>query len=116
MFFWTETPTTEIWNQIRYLKSPKNVENLLNGRTTSERVIIHNNETDISERSYEIASCVRQADEYYKAAGNVGLATQPLLQFYGAESLAKAVILANNVDIRLIDIKYHGISTSVMTI
>ncbi len=111
MFFWTETPTIEMWNQIKYLKSPKNIENILNGNTNCNRERIHFNPIDVDKRSYEIASCIRQADEYYTAAESVGLATQPLLQFYGAQSLAKAVILANNNSIGLIDLKYHGLST-----
>jgi hypothetical protein len=99
MFFWTETPETEIWNQIRYLKSTKNVENLLSGKTNSQR-----------QRAIEIASCIRQADEYYQAAEVVGLVTQPLLQFYGAHALAKAVVLSNTSK-KLSDINYHGLAT-----
>jgi len=110
MHFITETPMLEMWNQIRYLKSPMNVENLLSGKIQSNREQIHYNPIEIPKRSYEIASCIKQADEYYKAAETVGLTTQPLLQFYGAQSLAKAVILANS-DKRLSDLQYHGLAT-----
>jgi|GEM_PF-5363450 len=114
MFFWTETPKTEIWNQLRYLKSQKNVENLLLGETRSERTQIHHDEEEVSERSFEIVSCIQQADEYYTAAETVGLVTQPLLQFYGAHVLVKAVILANTTK-RLSDFEYHGLSSKIST-
>lgn len=114
MFFWTETPIKEIWNQIRYLKSPKNVENLLSGRIQSRRVQIHCDPTELPKRSFEIASCIRQADDYYGAAETVGLVTQPLLQFYGALSLVKAVILSNTTK-RLSDFEYHGLNGNPRT-
>ncbi len=114
MFFWTETPQTEIWNQLRYLKSQKNVENLLLGKIQSERVQIHHDPDEVHERSFEIVSCIRQADEYYRAAETVGSATQPLLQFYGAHVLVKAVILANTTK-RLSDFEYHGLNGKIST-
>ena len=40
---------------------------------------------------------LRQADEYYTAAEHVALPTEPLLQYYGAQALAKAAILARLV-------------------
>lgn len=64
-------------------------------------------------RAFDIASCIRQADEYYQAAKQVGLATEPLLQFYGAQSLAKACILANDVTVTLNKLNYHGLSSRV---
>lgn len=63
-------------------------------------------------RAHEIAPCVLQADGYYQAADTVGLAVHPLLQFYGAEALVKAAILANNDDsLWLSGISYHGLGT-----
>lgn len=44
----------------------------------------------------------------------MGLATQPLLQFYGAHALVKSVILANT-DKKLSDLNYHGLSTRANT-
>jgi hypothetical protein len=112
MFFWTENPTEEMWNQIRYLKNPINVKNLLTRDTKSNRNYTCTN--NVEERSFQISSCIRQADEYYKSSESVGLATQPLLQFYGAENLAKAAILANT-KLLLSDINFHGLSTRANT-
>ena len=114
MFTWTETPLTEMWHQLRYLRSPANVRNLLSGEIMSRRTPMPS-DSELDRRSREIASCIRQADEYYKAADTVGLATHPLLQFYGAECLAKAVVLANNSSIWLSNINYHGLTTRANT-
>jgi len=115
MFTWTETPLTEMWHQLRYLRSPANVRNLLSGQIISCRTPMRSSDSELDKRSREIASCIRQADEYYKAADTVGLATHPLLQFYGAECLAKAVVLANNSSILLSNINYHGLTTRANT-
>ena len=115
MFTWTETPLADMWNHLRYLESPANVARLLSGEIKSRRQNILPRSSDLDKRSYEIASCVRQADEYYRAAETVGLAVHPLLQFYGAEALAKASILANDPGIWLSDISYHGLSTRPAT-
>lgn len=100
-----------MWGYLRYLRSPSNVERVLTGGVQSERTFIHPVSVDTSKRAYEISACIRQADEYYRASEAVGLTTQPLLQFYGAESLAKALILANFPGIWLTDLKYHGLAT-----
>jgi len=111
MFTWTETPLVAMWGHLRYLRSPCNVERVLTGGVQSSRTFIHSESADTTNRAYEISACIRQADEYYRASEAVGLTTQPLLQFYGASSLAKALILANSPDVWLTDLKYHGLST-----
>ncbi len=111
MFTWTETPLAEMWHHLRYLRSPSNVNNLLSGKIKSNREEKWPESEELKRRSYEIASCIRQADEYYQSAETVGLATQPLLQFYGSQALAKAVILSSNSKIWLSQLKYHGLST-----
>lgn len=111
MFTWTETPLAEMWHHIRYLKSPSNVYNLLSGKIKSNREEKWPESKKLKQRSYEIAACIRQADEYYSASETVGLVTQPLLQFYGIQALAKAVILSNNSNTWLSDLSYHGLNT-----
>jgi len=66
---------------------------------------------DVQNRSYEIAACIKQADEYYRSAETVGLATEPLLQFYGAQALAKATVLSTDPNLWLSNLNYHGLST-----
>lgn len=111
MFTWTETPLTEMWRQLRYLESPANVARLLRGAIRSGRKSGWAPKDGLEQRSHAIASCIRQADEYFAAAEAVDLATRPVLQFYGAESLAKAGTMATLDDVALGDVFYHGLAT-----
>jgi hypothetical protein len=111
MHIWTDTPLEEIWNQLRYLTSQANVLNLLTGNIASGRKTAWPLSQQLENQANEIVSCIRQADEYFQASRAVGLATKPLLLFYGGQVLAKAAILANDSSISLADIKYHGLST-----
>lgn len=109
MFFWTETPLTELWRQLRYLRSPANVKNLLIGKTKSGRSIHWPDSPDTELQAYSISACIKQAEEYYSAAEQVGLSTEPLLQYYGALSLAKAICLSSDPNTRLEHLNYHGL-------
>lgn len=113
MFIWTESPIQEIWQQLRYLTSIQNVKSLLTGKIKSGRdgEDIWPESADLEERCHEIASCITQANQYFDAGRQVGLATRPLHFFYGGQALAKAAILANDQNLRLQDLRYHGLST-----
>ena len=111
VFTWTETPMVEMWRHLRYLRSPLNVSKLLCGKIKSNREEKWSESDELRKRSYEIAACIRQADEYYQSAETVELTTHPLLQFYGALALAKAVILSNDRELWLSDLRYHGLSS-----
>ena len=115
MHIWTETPMEEIWNQLRYFASSINVYNLLTGKIKSNRKFVWSESEHLMHHSREISSCIRQADEYFRASRSVGLATKPLLQFYGAQALTKAVILANDNSLGLQKLRYHGLSTRPST-
>lgn len=111
MFTWTETPIAELWRHLRYLQSPVNVARLMDGSIRSGRPDKWVPGADLDARAHTVAACIRQADQYFSAAETVGLATLPLLQFYGAESLAKAVILATKPLSENIELDYHGLGT-----
>jgi hypothetical protein len=111
-----DIPSTDIWSKIRYFESQRNVADLLSGNIASNRATINLGPTELAQKSAEISACIKQANEYNEAAKAVGLATKPLLLFYSTQVLAKAVILANNVDIGLSDLKYHGLSTRASTV
>lgn len=115
MHIWTDNPPREIWNQLRYLKSPANMVNLLAGLTKSSRVKTYSLDEDLERRAIEVSCCIEQADQYFHAAQQVGLATKPLLQFYGAQSLAKAIVLANKETAKLHELRYHGLSSRAST-
>lgn len=111
MYIWTERPIAEIWNQLRYLRYPANASRLLSGKIASKRDLLWPESDDLEKKAREVAACIQQADEYFSASETVGLATRPLLQFYGAQSLAKAIIVANNRDADLAQFRSHGLST-----
>lgn len=115
MHIWTDTPLTEIWDQLRYFRSPSNVYGLLTGLIKSNRTSPWAQSESNKQQAYEIASCIQQADEYFEASERIGLATKPLLQFYGAQALSKALILANDSSIDLSKLRYHGLSTRPST-
>jgi hypothetical protein len=115
MHIWTSSPIDEIWRQLRYLTSVANAKNLLLGNTSSGRESRWEL-ADASRAATEISACVRQADEYFRAAEGVGLPTEPLLLFYGAESLAKATILASDSTKTLHSLAYHGLNTRPSTV
>ena len=108
---WTEEPEKDIWRQIRYLSSSKNVCRLLTGEIDSDRVLKFENNAETEIRATQISACVNQASEYHAAFCGVGLTTSPLLQFYSMQALAKACVLANVEGSSLRNLKYHGLST-----
>jgi hypothetical protein len=114
MHIWTETPLDAIWQQLRYFKSVANGVRLLTCQSKSGRDTPWK-ERDAERAASEISACVSQADEYFHASQVVGLATKPLLQFYGAHSLAKAVVLANDPNVCLSDLRYHGLNSRSST-
>jgi len=115
MHVWTETPVATIWSHLRYFEAPANVRNLLTGATRSLRQVPWPPTEETNLRADEVASCIRQASEYFAASRMVGLATSPLLQFYCAQALAKAAILCSDPNVTLVELRYHGLSTRPST-
>ena len=115
MHIWTDSPINEIWHQLRYLRSPANLVNLLTGKIPSSRTPVWSKDIRLEHRAYEISCCIKQADEYFRASQIAGLATKPLLQFYSSQALAKAAILANDQTITLGELNYHGLSSRAST-
>ncbi len=50
-------------------------------------------DSNVKKQARQIGYCVRQAEEYFQASSQVGLATRPTLIYYGAVSLSRALIL-----------------------
>lgn len=111
MFTWTNQPYESMWNHLRMLQVPNNVEALLTGRMKSKRNSILKNNELTKRKSHQIAYAIQQADEYFTAGDNASISTSPLMYFYGMLSLAKAMIVANDKNLLLEDIKYHGLFT-----
>src|SRR5262249_28229362 len=48
---------------------------------------------NVRKQAVQLGYCIRQAEEYFRASSHVGLPTRPLLLYYGAMSLTKALTL-----------------------
>lgn len=86
-------PTQQIWQFLH----------VFHDLERTERLIRHNfhigedkHKQHIRKQSQQISYCLKQAEEYFFAASQVGIATKPLLLYYGAVSLARSLILLRN--------------------
>lgn len=110
-FTWSESPYEAIWDNLRVLQQPSAMTAVLTGETGA-RVAESIFDFEAAERkAQEISYLIIQAEEYFRAADVVTLATKPLPLYYGMLTLAKALILAWDRDASLLDIKYHGLDT-----
>ncbi len=100
----------DAWKVLSLLSSAHNVQKLLCGETWSERSPWSRTDERIQQKAAQIAACVLHAREYFQASETVTLNTSPLLLYYGALSLAKAVILSNDLNSSLTSFKHHGLS------
>jgi hypothetical protein len=75
----------------------------------SSREVIYDDGDVLNRKARQIAYSIGHAFEYFRAAETITVNTSPLLYFYGMLSLAKALLVANNPNILLDDIKYHGL-------
>lgn len=112
MITFTETPIKDIWQHLLFFSAKGNCIKLLNGEIKSNRNIIYDDINVINNKASEISMCIKQAYEYFMASENVSINTSPLLLYYGINSLAKALIVANNEKIYLKDISHHGLKCS----
>jgi YaaC-like Protein len=86
----SENPIKQIWKLLHLFLDPKYTSNqirLIHPEIPAEH------EGNIKKQAMQIAYCIRQAEEYFQASTQVGLATRPVLLYYGAVALSKALIL-----------------------
>lgn len=86
----SENPIGQIWKYLRSFldvtsvsKRIRRIHTIPNGKFDS----------DVKKQARQIGYCVRQAEEYFQASSQVGLATRPILIYYGAVSLSRALTL-----------------------
>lgn len=86
----SENPIGQIWKFLRFF---------LDIPSVSEEIrCIHNIhkgkfDPDVKKQAKQIGYCIRQAEEYFQASSQVGLATRPTLLYYGVVSLSRALVL-----------------------
>ncbi len=105
----TAEPYQTMWRHLRLLSHENNARSLLLGGLGSKRAQCPPPSPALESKARQLAYCILQASEYYQAAEAVTIRTSPLLYFYGMLSLAKALVVANEPDTLLNDIKYHGL-------
>lgn len=110
VFTWSENPYEDMWNHLMFLSKRNNAKNLLAGKIRSARAMIYDEGKELEKKATQVAFGISQSFEYFQAAHSVSVATSPLLYFYGMLSLAKSLIVANEKDVYLEDVRYHGLA------
>jgi hypothetical protein len=105
-----ENSIDEVWKQLRHFCYGPYVLNSL------KQLYPKAPQEQLKKQVQQIGFCIRQAEEYFKAAKVVDLATKPLLLYYGAVSLSNALILVKKDGTHSIDFlrkkkkhKHHGL-------
>jgi YaaC-like Protein len=88
------------------------------GITASAHARLHRlspNDSNVKKQASQIRDCLAQAKEYYDASEVVTLATQPVMMYYCALSLATAeILMKNDEDLSLDRARYnhnhHGLN------
>lgn len=107
----THNPYKSVWEHLRLLSRPASARRLLDGTMATDRKVRFPAGPTLHQKARQVAYSIAQAGEYYSAADKVSLTTSPVLYFYGMLSLAKALVVANEADTLLDDIRYHGLSS-----
>ncbi|MBW4548434.1 MAG: YaaC family protein [Symplocastrum torsivum CPER-KK1] len=89
----SENPTQEVWKLLRFFKDENYCMKYHSRHPKTTEESGKNQKKNIKKQAKQIAYCIRQAEEYFKASAQVGLATRPNLLYYGAVSLSNALIL-----------------------
>jgi hypothetical protein len=109
-------PGAEVWKYLRlYLNKDRT------GKLIRQ---IHNvpadaHEANVLKQCTQVGYCIRQAEEYFRASEIVGLATKPLLLYYGCVALSRALVLIKHDGTYSLDVmrktnkhRHHGLTLS----
>lgn len=88
-----DDPEKQVWKFLRFYLDTGRVGNRIREIHGISNDQYSNN---IKKQAEQIAYSIKQAEQYFEASANVGLATRPNLLYYGAVSLSRAVILLRN--------------------
>lgn len=86
----SESPIKEIWKHLHFLLDVKSVSETIH---RIQHIPKSKSAANIKKQARQIGYCIRQAEEYFRASSQVGLATRPTLIYYGAVSLSRALTL-----------------------
>jgi hypothetical protein len=86
----SEDPPREVWRRLRYfLDEQYTVDHIVR----AQGVDIDRYRRDVQKQAAQLAYCIRQAEEYFCASTQVDIPTRPVLLYYGAVSLSRAIAL-----------------------
>lgn len=86
----SENPLSQIWKFLRFFLDPdfasermRQIQEIPEGEHVA----------NVKKQAKQIGYCIRQAEEHFQSSSQVGLATRPILLYYGAVSLSQALVL-----------------------
>lgn len=89
----TESPIDQIWKELRlFLDVDLSTDHIRSIQKIDDETF-YKQLKNIRKQAIQIGFCIKQAEEYFYSSKNVSLATRPLLLYYGATSLSKALTL-----------------------
>lgn len=89
-FIVSDDPVKQIWKLLHFYLDTKFVANQIREVHGVKDI---KQKSNIEKQAREIGYSIRQAEEYFVASSHVRLATRPLLLYYGAVSLTRALVL-----------------------
>ncbi len=89
----SENPIKEVWKLLRFFRDVEYASKYHCYFCNISEAAYNKHKSNINKQAIQIGYCIRQAEEYFQASSQVGLATRPNLLYYGAVSLSQALIL-----------------------
>jgi hypothetical protein len=89
----SENPIKEVWKLLRFFRDVEYASKYHCYFCNISEAAYKKHKSNINKQAIQIGYCIRQAEEYFQASSQVGLATRPNLLYYGAVSLSQALIL-----------------------
>lgn len=84
-----EDPLGQVWRLLRLLADVPSTT----AQIEAEQGTGPEQRKNVRKQAEQIGHCIRQGEEYFTAAQRVSLATRPVLLYYGAVALSRALIL-----------------------
>ena len=89
----SENPIKEVWKLLLFFLDVEYASKYHCSFCNISEAAYKKHKSNINKQAIQIGYCIRQAEEYFQASSQVGLATRPNLLYYGAVSLSQALVL-----------------------
>ncbi len=113
----SDNPSKQVWKYLRFFQDMSYTADIHRVyMSIPKESKIH--QANIKKQATQIGYCIRQAEKYFNASEVVNLPTRPLLMYYGAVSLAQALLLLKRNGMYAFDTieekhKRHGLELSL---